>query len=241
MHAQIAEILIGTPPQRLRCLIDSGSSDLWVPSKRCSQCQNPNSFDADAPSTFQPEMQDTMQGRRPRSVKISYGSGQVEGYAVHDTLQFGSLTIQNQAFLIVEDAALPPGRTWDGICGLGWAGIAEVKPPLYENIQRLGHPAIFSLVPWASGTAQLVLGQAATAGVTWTPAESYDPTGGQLGSQKTFWMISGGLQVNAPQPYQARFLVDTGTNQVLLVPSHLYQMLIRSLITDQLFDSMCGH
>jgi len=48
-------------------------------------------------------------------------------------------------------------------------------------------------------------------------------------------------QINAPQPYQARFLVDTGTNQVLLVPSRLYQMFIRSLIPDQLFDSMCGH
>jgi len=54
-------------------------------------------------------------------------------------------------------------------------------------------------------------------------------------------MISGGLQINAPQPYQARFLVDTGTNQVLLVPTRHYQMFIRSLIPDQLFDSMCGH
>merc|ERR1712136_319141 len=52
--------------------------------------------------------------------------------------------------------------------------------------------------------------------------------------------ISGGLQINAPQPYQARFLVDTGTNQVLLVPSHHYQLFIRSLIPDRLFDSMCG-
>jgi len=242
MHAQIAEIFLGTPPQRLRCLIDSGSSDLWVPSKRCSQCQSPNSFDADVSSTFKPEMENTMSGNRPRSVKISYGSGQVVGYAVHDTLQFGSLTIPDQAFLIVEDSALPPGRSWDGICGLGWSGIAELKPQptLYQNIQRQNHPAVFSMIPSAAGAAQLVLGQAASADVTWAPAEAYDPTGGQLGNQRSFWMISGGLQINAPQPYQARFLVDTGTNQVLLVPSHHYQLFIRSLIPDRLFDSMCG-
>jgi len=240
MHAQTAEIFLGSPPQRLRCLIDSGSSDLWVPSKRCSQCQSSNSFDADVSSTFQPEWEDNMNGRRPRSVKISYGSGQVVGYAAHDTLQFGTLTIPNQAFLIVEDSALPPGRSWDGICGLGWRGIAELKPALYENIQRQGHPALFSLIPSAAGASQLVLGQTPSADVTWAPAEAYDPTGGQLGNQRTFWMISGGLQINAPQPYQARFLVDTGTNQVLLVPSRHYQLFIRSLIPDQLFDSMCG-
>jgi len=241
MHAQIAEIFLGSPPQRLRCLIDSGSSDLWVPSKRCSQCQSPNSFDADVSSTFKPEWEENMYGgRRPRSVKISYGSGQVVGYAAHDTLQFGTLTIPSQAFLIVEDSALPPGRSWDGICGLGWRGIAELKPPLYENIQRQGHPALFSLIPSAAGASQLVLGPAPSADVTWAPAEAYDPTGGQMGNQRTFWMISGGLQINAPQPYPARFLVDTGTNQVLLVPSRHYQLFIRSLIPDQLFDSMCG-
>jgi len=96
------------------------------------------------------------------------------------------------------------------------------------------------MIPSAAGAAQLVLGQAASADVIWAPAEAYDPTGGQLGNQRSFWMISGGLQINAPQPYQARFLVDTGTNQVLLVPSHHYQLFIRSLIPDRLFDSMCG-
>merc|ERR1719188_17689 len=72
-------------------------------------------------------------------------------------------------------------------------------------------------------------------------AEAFDPTGGQMGSQRTFWIVSGGVQINAPQPFPARFLVDTGTNQVLLVPQKHYQTFIRSLIPSQYFDQYCGN
>merc|ERR1719188_1762949 len=71
-------------------------------------------------------------------------------------------------------------------------------------------------------------------------AEAFDPTGGQMGSQRTFWMVTGGVQINAPQPFPARFLVDTGTNQVLLVPQQYYQNFIRSLIPSSYFDQYCG-
>jgi hypothetical protein len=238
-HAQIAEIFLGTPPQKLRCLIDTGSSDLWVPSKRCQRCQNANNFDADGSSTFKPEMVQTVYGERPHAVKIAYGSGQVVGYVVSDTLQFGSLRIPNQAFLIVEDAALPPSRMWDGICGLGWKGIAQVSPTIYENMQLQHHKALFSIVPKPGGTAQMVLGHDPSAQITWAAAEAYDPTGGRLGSQRTFWMISGGLKIHAPKPFPMRFLVDTGTNQVLLVPPRHYTSLMRSLVPPTIFNNLC--
>jgi len=250
-HAQIAEISLGSPPQRLTCLIDSGSSDLWVPSKRCQRCQNYNSFDADASSTFVPEMQATPYGNRPHAVKISYGSGDVVGYSAHDVLNFGSTRIQSQAFIIVEDAALP-SREWDGICGLGWRGIAKVGPTLYESIQQHGSPALFAIVPVAKAAsghsqARLTVGEVPQASMLpdtlrWVSAERYDPTGGQLGGgDRTFWVVSGGLQINAPRPVPARFLVDTGTNQVLLVPGRFYQTFIRSLIPSHHFDQFCGN
>jgi len=238
-HAQIAEIYLGTPPQKLRCLIDTGSSDLWVPSKRCQRCQNANNFDADGSSTFKPEMVQTPYGARPHAVKIAYGSGQVVGYVVSDALQFGSLRIPNQAFLIVEDAALPPSRQWDGICGLGWKGIAQVSPTLYENVQLQHYKALFAIVPKPGDAAQMVLGHVPSAQITWAAAETYDPTGGRLGSQRTFWMISGGLKIHAPKPFPMRFLVDTGTNQVLLVPTRHYTSLIGSLVPPTIFNNLC--
>jgi len=252
-HAQIAEIALGTPPQRLRCLLDSGSSDLWMPSKHCSHCQYDTlKFDADASTTFAPIMQQTPLGPKPRAVKITYGSGQVVGYAVQDTLRFGSLVIPSQPFLIVEDAALPSGRQWDGICGLGWLALAQVRPTLYENIQRLGQPASFDIVPAAAASAYpsaggqdeahlLLGGVPATAyrpgTLAWAQAETFH---GGPGEPRSFWMVSGGLQVNRPEPVQARFLVDTGTNQVLLVPQRHYNDFIRSLIPPRVFENSCG-
>eukprot|EP00438_Fugacium_kawagutii_P036309 Skav220721 [mRNA] locus=scaffold2753:43884:54435:- [translate_table: standard] len=46
--------------------------------------------------------------------------------------------LRNQSFLIVEDAQLPENRGWDGICGLGWKGIAQLERPLYRNLQEMG-------------------------------------------------------------------------------------------------------
>lgn len=265
-HAQIATISLGTPPQTLRCLLDSGSSDLWVPSRRCADCDNSRHFYADASSTFKPVLEESTFGGRPRPkvVRISYGSGTVAGYSVRDTLKFGSLEIPDQNFIIVEDAALPPGRNWDGICGLGWRGIAKVGPTLYERIQEQGQSALLTIAPptaasaspsfpWlfgggdqASSQGHMLIGEVPQASVkpgslVWVPAERFDPSGGQLASgERTFWVVSGGVQIRRPEPVPVRFLVDTGTNQVLLVPQRHYHAFIMSLIPAQVFQNSCG-
>jgi hypothetical protein len=199
-------------------------------------------------------MKTTLYGEKPQAVKIAYGSGDVTGFAVHDKMGFGSLEIPSQAFIIVEDASLPDGRSWDGICGLGWKALSQFGTTLYENIRNSGSKALFAIVPAAAASAfptgqsqaHLLLGEVPEAAyepgtLAWTPAVPFDPSGSGFSSERTFWVIDGGLQVNRPEPVPARFLVDTGTNQVLLVPQKYYQKFIRSLIPPAAFDQNCGH
>jgi len=250
-QAFIVTIKLGTPPQPLRCLIDSGSSDLWVPSTRCRSCQNAHYFKAAASSTFNPLMVRVRSRWSsetqvvPKSVSVVYGSGRISGYHVRDTLEFGGTMVRDASFIIVEDAELPPGRLWDGICGLGWRQIAQVQPPLYEKIQRMGHAALFSLVPTSQTEALLDVGQVPYDKIkpntfVWATAEKVHGRGA-YGEERTFWVASGGLAITRNQPVPARFLVDTGTNQVLLAPRRHYTPFMNSLFPQNMFRQMCGY
>jgi len=216
-------------------------------------CNTRNHFNADASSTFQVQMVNTQWGERPRAVKISYGSGQVVGYSVRDTVQLGSMQLAGQSFIIVEDAALPPGRNWDGICGFGWSGVAQVRPTMYESVQQQHGRALFTMVPsngaWSfpfingQSQAHMLVGETPQEAVmpntlVWVGAEPFQPSSN---SERTFWVVSGGVEINNPQPTPTRFIVDTGTNQVLLVPQPHYEAFIQSLIPSNLFQNRCGN
>mmetsp|Transcript_133729 Transcript_133729/g.285965 ORF Transcript_133729/g.285965 Transcript_133729/m.285965 type:complete len:506 (+) Transcript_133729:80-1597(+) len=252
-HEQIATIAVGTPPQQFKCLIDSGSSDLWVPSRKCQTCSSENTFLAAASSTFRPEMQQTSQGNQPQTVQVNYGSGRIQGYAVRDTVRFGTVTIPGQSFVIVEDAQLPPGRGWDGICGLGWSGLAQSQP-LYTRLREQGIPALVALVPGAAGPsgalgptvlpAELYLGSIPRDAMkpntlVWARAENLD-SGFLAPGGRGFWIISGGIIAGQAAPIKARFLVDTGTNQALMVPPKYYQTFVQSLLPPAHFGRSCG-
>ncbi|CAE7762238.1 cardB, partial [Symbiodinium pilosum] len=224
----------------MTCLLDTGSSDLWIPSKLCKACKHiEHRFNANKSSTFLPALHMTPEGYAPRAMQISYGSGTILGYEAQDTVTFAGRTIHNQSFLIVEDELLPENREWDGICGFGWDTIAQMGRPLYSNLQRMGSKAMYTFVPEDSTSARLYVGpfpqHAVQPGtVVWTDAEKAFPEG-----KKTFWFITGGIAVHKKKPHSARFLVDTGTNQVLLAPRKLYTSIMQSVLPERLYDDLC--
>ncbi|CAH1408069.1 unnamed protein product [Nezara viridula] len=123
---------LGTPPQELKVVFDTGSSDLWVPSSHCwfsFSCYNHKYFKDSKSSTFK---------NIGKSVSIEYGTGSISGTTVQDKLTVGNISVPEQVFIAATSISKDPfykAKT-DGIFGLGFPEIAETKatPPLYTMV-----------------------------------------------------------------------------------------------------------
>lgn len=130
MNAQyFAEITLGTPPQSFSVVMDTGSSNLWVPSSRCKSipCLFHKKFDSSKSETY--KQNDT-------KFTIHYGSGNIEGVISNDVLTVGDLVIKGQDFgesIKESGMAFIFGR-FDGIFGLGFPSISVngIVPPFQK-------------------------------------------------------------------------------------------------------------
>ncbi|KAF2115503.1 aspartyl proteinase [Lophiotrema nucula] len=134
LNAQyFSEVSLGTPPQDFKVILDTGSSNLWVPSTDCNSiaCYLHTKFDHSSSSTYK---------KNGSSFEIRYGSGELSGYVSRDTFQIGDLKIKNQDFA---EATSEPGLAFafgrfDGILGLGYDTISvnKIVPPFYNAIDQ---------------------------------------------------------------------------------------------------------
>lgn len=123
-----AEIQIGTPPQSFKVVMDTGSSNLWVPSTRCTDlsCRFKNKFDGSKSSTYKPNGAD---------FAIAYGTGSMSGVVGSDVVHLGGMSIQQDFAEGVNQPIFPfMMARFDGILGLGYDTIAvnKITPPFYH-------------------------------------------------------------------------------------------------------------
>ncbi|KIM26185.1 hypothetical protein M408DRAFT_46444, partial [Serendipita vermifera MAFF 305830] len=120
-----ATVKIGTPVQALDVQLDTGSSDLWVPTGTCRNCNmsqvQPIFDNSQAAFLYNRSSTYTIS---TQEATVSYGDGSaVTGFVASDVVSMGSFSTDRQTFIATES------ETGDfdvaGLIGLGWPTLAE--------------------------------------------------------------------------------------------------------------------
>jgi cathepsin D len=216
-------ISLGTPAQNFLVVFDTGSSNLWVPSEKCSwtdfACDIHSRYDSTKSSTYV---------ANGTSFSIQYGSGSMTGFLSQDVLNFGGLKVQNQTFA---EATGEPGISFvvaqfDGILGMAFSSISvdSVTPVWYNMLsQGLVAAPVFSFWlstnPQGQNGGELYLGgtdpKYYTGPITWVPLISetyweYKMDDFLVGGKSTGWCTgckavadSGTSLIAGPSQYMA--------------------------------------
>jgi len=220
-------ISIGTPPQEVRVIYDTGSSNLWannipVPLWR-KLLPHHQMYDHSKSSTYK---------ANGTTFNIAYGSGPVAGFYSSDTVTMGAITVPDYTFAEVNNVK-GLGPMWlagklDGICGMGWDDISvdHVETPLRAlvNSGKLGERVFAFYLGSGGATGELVLGGVDrdhyTGDFTYTPVIDMAP------GKKGYWTFAmddikmGGKSVTSVR----KAIVDSGTSLIAVPTGDLKQI-----------------
>jgi len=203
------ELSVGKPEQKFQVIFDTGSSNLWVPSKGCSilNCGMKHKYDNSKSSTYQ---------KNGTEFKIEYGSGPVSGFFSQDTTTVAGLEVKNQDFAEIDNAkGLGIGYKlgkFDGIMGLGFdtISVGGVKSVFNNMIEQgLVDEPMFAFYLGDNADGELTFGgydkEKFTGDLNWVPL-----------SQATYWEVNlEGMSVEGKSVTKTKSaIIDSGTSLI---------------------------
>ncbi|XP_042854872.1 beta-secretase 2 isoform X2 [Panthera tigris] len=142
------EMLIGTPPQKLQILVDTGSSNFAVAGAPHSYIDS--YFDTERSSTYRSKGFD---------VTVKYTQGSWTGFVGEDVVTipkgFNSSFLVNIATIFESENFFLPGVKWNGILGLAYAALAKPSSSLetfFDSLVAQARiPNVFSMQMCGAG------------------------------------------------------------------------------------------
>ncbi|OAX35396.1 acid protease, partial [Rhizopogon vinicolor AM-OR11-026] len=205
-----ASINVGTPAKTFTVDIDTGSSDIFLPSVVCGvSCDGHNKYDPSTSST-------AVDLGKP--FVLTYITGDVEGEQFVDNVAIGGYTAVGQtlgAAMVYSPTFSSTSFTPDGLAGFAFESISVYEAsPLFQTLVQSGQlpEAVFGVKLSATGASELYVGGTNTAlyqqdTLTYTPV-----------TVSGFWQVTSdqvsraGVQVG---PSEVESIIDTGTSLIL--------------------------
>ncbi|XP_010449277.1 PREDICTED: aspartic proteinase A3 [Camelina sativa] len=136
------DISLGDPTQTFKVVFDTGSSDLWVPSKEWPKCRYPRArFNAKASKTYM--------GSGGNLVSLQYNEHEVKGTIARENVMVGGIKLERQDFIEATKCdSFFKDVVFDGIMGLGFPSLAVTGTvTVWENMvnKKLINKRMFSI------------------------------------------------------------------------------------------------
>jgi cathepsin D len=224
------EVDIGSPAQKFQVIYDTGSSNLWVPSKTCSNCKKSGArYDSTGSTKFK---------KNGKGFALQYGTGSCTGFLSEDDVTLGGQTLTDFAFgEVTKEAADVFGQApFDGILGMGpaKAAIDHVPMPMDQLVAqgKIQHN-VFAYYLASGGKAGSTLTLGGTDSSFYTGDFTYTPLA-KAASILPYWMISASdIKIDGTSSGACGWLlgcesvVDTGTSILVGPPSAMNKLIAK--------------
>lgn len=200
------EIALGTPPQPFKVVFDTGSSNIWVPSKKCwsAACFVHKTYNSGNSKSY---------AANGTVLDIKYGSGAISGFFSNDVVGLGGLSADDIAF---GEATKLKGLSFiaarfDGILGMGFRAISvggaiTVIEALKEQNKIESAKFAFYLSRNTGSSSRLIIGGSNPA--YYSGDLKYYPL-----ISETYWVIAmNGFKVGDADIVVTKAILDTGSS-----------------------------